>query len=161
MKLRSVWFVTLALCSSAFADDASHREAAARILEITKANTAMEAGFRAMVEPLVAAMRQRGMPEAATQEVRDAFNQWFSDEIKLEDIKPKIVDVYVKEFSEAELKELYAFYQTPTGQKAIEKLPVVLAQGTRIGTEYAQSKQPALQVKLKAIAEKYAPKKGQ
>ena len=114
-----------------------------------------------MIDPLVGSMKQRGMPEAAALEVKEAFKQWFTTEIKWEDIKPKMVEIYVQQFTEPELKDLYAFYQSPTGQKAIEKLPIVTKQGALIGSEYAQTKQQSLQAKLKEIAEKYAAKKGQ
>jgi hypothetical protein len=159
MKFRAFWILPLVVCSASLADEATHREAAGRVLEITKADVAMKSGFQSMIEPIIASMRQRGMPEAAAQEVKEAFSKWFTEEIKWEDIKPKMVDIYVQQFSEAELNELHAFYQTPTGQKAIEKLPVVMQQGASIGREYAQNKSQLLQAKLKEIAEKYAPKK--
>jgi uncharacterized protein len=121
----------------------------------------MKSGFKAMIDPIIASMRQRGMPEAAAQEVKDVFGKWFAEEIKWEEIKPKMEDIYVQQFTEQELKELLAFYQTPTGQKAIEKLPIVMQQGAVIGREYAQNKSQSLQTKLKEIAEKYSPKKEQ
>jgi len=161
MRLHLFLILPLVVCSVSLADEATHREAAVRVLEITKADAAMKSGFQAMIDPVLASMRQRGMPEAAAQEVKEAFSQWFTEEIKWEDIKPKMVEIYVQQFSEAELKELQAFYQTPTGQKAIEKLPIVMQQGANIGREYAQSKGQILQAKLKEIAEKYPPKKGQ
>jgi len=161
MNLRLLSILSLAVSSTLLADEASHREAANRILEVTKAEKAMQGGFEAMIDPLVSSMKQRGMPEAAALEVKEAFKQWFTTEIKWEDIKPKMVDIYVQQFTEPELKDLYAFYQSPTGQKAIEKLPIVTKQGALIGSEYAQAKQQSLQAKLKEIAEKYAAKKGQ
>ena len=161
MKLRFLWLLPLAICPLIKADEASHREVALRVLEVTESDERMRVGFQTMIDPILAAMRQRGMPETATQEVRDAFEKWFTDEIKWEDIKPRLVDVYVKEFTEAELKELHAFYQTPTGKKTIEKMPNVMQQSAKIGSEYAQSKKDSLQAKLKEIADKYAAKKGQ
>jgi uncharacterized protein len=161
MKLRFLWLLPFAVCSISTADEASHRESAIRILEITKADSRMQVGFQAMIDPVIAGMRQRGMPDAAAIEVREAFQQWFAKEIKWEEIKPKLVELYVKEFSESELTELHAFYKTPTGQKTIEKMPAVMQQSARVGNEYAQSKGESLQLRLKEIAEKYAPKKGQ
>jgi uncharacterized protein len=161
MNLRSLLILPLLACSASLADEASHREAAIRVLEITKSDVAMKSGFQAMIDPIIASMRQRGMPEAAAQEVKEVFSKWFAEEIKWEDLKPKVADVYVQQFTEQELKELYAFYQTPTGQKAIEKLPIVMQQGALIGREYAQNKSQSLQTKLKEIAEKYASKKDQ
>lgn len=159
MKLRFLWFLPVVVCTVSLADEASHREAALRILDITKAGDRMQVGFQAMIDPVVAGMRQRGMPEAAATEVREAFKEWFAKEIKWEEIKPKLVELYTKEFSETELTELHAFYKTPTGQKAIEKMPVVMQQSSRIGSEYAQTKGDLLQAKLKDIAAKYTPKK--
>jgi hypothetical protein len=161
MNLRSLLILPLVVCSASLADEASHREAAIRVLEITKSDVAMKSGFQAMIDPIIAGMRQRGMPEAAAQEVKDVFSKWFAEEIKWEDIKPKMAEIYVQQFTEQELKELHAFYQTPTGQKAIEKLPIVMQQGAVIGREYAQNKSQSLETKLKEIAEKYAPKKEQ
>jgi uncharacterized protein len=121
----------------------------------------MQSGFQSMIDPIVASMRQRGMPDAAAQEVKVAFNEWFTETIKWEDLKPKMAEIYMQQFTEAELKDLVAFYQTPTGKKAIEKLPAVTQQSAVVGREHAQKNGESLQLKLKQIAEKYAPKKGQ
>ena len=69
-----------------------------------------------------------------------------------------MIDLYVQEFTTPELKELLAFYQTPLGQKAITKLPVIMRQGSMIGQEYAVGKQEALKQKVQAIVEKYRTK---
>jgi uncharacterized protein len=153
--------VLLVVCASSLADEASHREAAVRVLEITNADKAMQSGFQSMIDPIVASMRQRGMPDAAAQEVKVAFNEWFTETIKWEDLKPKMAEIYMQQFTEAELKDLIAFYQTPTGKKAIEKLPTVTQQSAVVGREHAQKNGESLQLKLKQIAEKYTPKKGQ
>jgi hypothetical protein len=86
------------------------------------------------------------------------MSEWFDAEIKWADIRPKMVDLYVKEFSEQELKDLLAFYQTPVGKKAITSLPVIMRQGATIGQEYAASKQDSLKKRVQTIVEKYRPK---
>ena len=161
MHVRSLLLLPLVVCSMSLADEASHREAAFQILEITKAEQSMQTGLQSMVEPIVGGMRQSGMPEAAAQEVKQAINDWFTKEMKWADIKPKIADVYVQQFTEAELKELIAFYQSPTGKKALEKLPMVTRMSSAISSEYVKGKQESLKGKLKTIAEKYGSKKGQ
>ena len=76
------------------------------------------------------------------------------------DRRPKIVDLYVKEFTEDELKELLAFWRTPTGQKAMKTLPSIMQQGGAIGQAYAASKQQeTLKTKIGAIIAKYRPQK--
>jgi hypothetical protein len=161
MYFRSLWISAVLLCNVSLADEASHREAAFRVLEITKAEKSMKTGLQSMVDPIVASMRQGGMPESAAPEVKGAISEWFAQEMKWEDLKPKIVDIYVQQFTEAELKELYDFYQTPTGQKALEKLPTVTKLSSEISSQYIGTKQASLKLKLKQIAEKYRSNKGQ
>ena len=118
----------------------------------------MKNGFVATIEPMIAGTRKQEMPEAAASEMTAAMGEWFDDEIKWSDIKPKMIDLYVQEFTEQELKDLLAFYQTPAGKKAITKLPVVMRQGAVIGQEYAAKKQDSLKQRVQAIIEKYRPK---
>ncbi len=141
------------------ADEESHRQVASELLELSGTKEAMRAGFLATIEPNIAAMTQQGMPPAAASEIRIALTEWFEQEIKWEEIKPKVVELYMKEFTEAELKELNAFYRTPIGSKAISKIPAIMQQGSLIGQQYAATKQDSLKLKIEAIAQKYRPKK--
>nr|ACO70902.1 hypothetical protein [uncultured Verrucomicrobiota bacterium] len=148
----------LSIIGSVLADEAASRKSAETILEITNASGAMKTGFIATIAPMIANMKRQGMPEAAGTEMTAAMSEWFDAEIKWVEIKPKIVDLYVREFTEQELKDLLAFYQTPSGKKAIIKLPVVMQQGAVIGQEYAAKKQDSLKLKVQAIVDKYRPK---
>ena len=53
------------------------------------------------------------------------------------------------EFAEAELRDMIAFYKTPTGQKAIAKLPALMAKGAQIGQQRIQEHLPELQEAIK------------
>jgi hypothetical protein len=158
MKALFLAVVLLSTIPSSHADDAASRKSAEAILEVTNAAGAMKSGFIATIEPMIASMKKQGMPDAAALEMTAALGEWFDAEIKWADIKPKMVDLYVKEFSEQDLKELLAFYQTPVGKKAINKLPIVMRQGAVIGQEYAAQKQDSLKRKVQAIVDKYRPK---
>lgn len=158
MKALLTILVSLVIALSSRADTAATRKSAEAILEITNAAGAMKSGFVATIEPMIANMKKQGMPEAAATEMTAVMGEWFDSEIKWADIKPKMIDLYVQEFTEQELKDLLAFYQTPVGQKAILKLPVVMRQGAMIGQEYAAKKQDSLKVRVQAVIDKYRPK---
>ncbi len=159
MKVKLTLLTYVSLVCAGVADDASHRQVASELLDLSGTREAMRAGFLATIEPNVAAMTQQGMPPAAANEIRTALTEWFEQEIKWEEIKPKLIELYVKEFTEAELKELNAFYRTPIGSKAISKIPAIMQQGSIIGQQYAATKQDSLKLKIEAIAQKYRPKK--
>lgn len=46
---------------------------------------------------------------------------------------------YARNFSVAELRDIAAFYRTPTGQKLLEKMPAVMQQAMTAGQQFAQT----------------------
>jgi hypothetical protein len=150
--------VFLSIVGSTLADEAAARKSAEAILEITNAEGSLKTGFISSIEPMVANMKRQGVPDAAGVEISAAMSEWFDAEMKWSEIKPKMVDIYVKHFTEQELKELLAFYQTPLGKKAMTTLPMVMREGTAVGQEYATKKQESLQKKVQAIVDKYRTK---
>ena len=61
-----------------------------------------------------------------------------------------MVDIYVKEFSEDDLKQILAFYKSPIGPKAIKNLPGVMREGAVIAQEYTKAKIPSLNTRADA-----------
>lgn len=158
MKVSLTILASFSLILSTFADEAAARKTAEAIITTTRAAESMKSGFVTTIDPMIAGMKKQGMPEAAAAEMRTAMSEWFDTEVKWSEIKPKLVDLYVKEFTEQELKDLLAFYQTPTGQKAIVKLPVIMREGGSIGQEMVGRKQESLKQSLQRVVEKYRPK---
>jgi hypothetical protein len=52
---------------------------------------------------------------------------------RLDELSNAMAAIYANNFSAAELRELTAFYKTPTGQKFLQKTPVVAAQTMAAG----------------------------
>jgi uncharacterized protein len=50
-------------------------------------------------------------------------------------MEPAMQHLYAQQFTEAELRNMIAFYSTPTGQKATSKLAVLQARGAEIGQQ--------------------------
>ncbi len=157
--MKSILFAGALLIAPAvlFADDASHRKAAQELVEISGSKEAMGVGFKGALEPMLAQMKQRGMPDAAVAEIRQAMDEWYAAEIKWEEFQPKITELYVQEFTEGELRDMIAFYQTPTGKKMLQKLPSVMQKSMQIGQEYFQSKGEQLNARIMQIVQKYKP----
>ena len=63
-------------------------------------------------------------------------------------IKETSYPIYHKRFSLKELKEMLAFYQTPTGQKLAENLPLMTQEAIVAGQQHALSLQATLQQRL-------------
>jgi hypothetical protein len=140
------------------ADDDSRTILAGEVLELSYSPGAFRDSFAAFLDPALDAMKRDGVPDAARDEVRKAFIDWFDQEVKWSDIKPKLVQIYAHDFTEEELRTLLAFLDKPLGQKVISKLPLVMQEGAAAGQQYFISKQDSLNARLAPIVEKYKDK---
>ena len=72
-------------------------------------------------------------------------------------IMNELIPVYAKYYTNAELEQIIAFYETPLGQKITRVMPQVMQESMQIGQKYgAQIGQRALQ---KLRADGYLPRK--
>ena len=108
---------------SADKPDKARTGLASQILELAYTPTALRDSFSQFLNPALDAMKQQGMPDSARAETRRAFTSWFDEDIKWEEIKPKLIDLYAKAFTEEELRGLLAIYQQPLGRKSWPSSP--------------------------------------
>ena len=137
------------------ADDETRTILAQEVLELAYSPNNLRDSFSGFLDPALEAMKRDGMPEAARAEMRKAFTEWFDQEVKWADIKPKLVQIYAHDFTDEELRALLAFLEKPLGQKVMAKLPLVIQDGGLAGQQYFMSKQDSLNAKLAPIVEKY------
>ena len=64
---------------------------------------------------------------------KDVMKKFLDKHLSYASIKEELISLYVSEFTETELKELVAFYRTPVGKKAVDKLPVLMQKGAELG----------------------------
>src|SRR6185436_15955029 len=122
-----------------------HRQAAAELLELMKVSQDLAGTVNAMVEGQIRANPQ-------IEPFRDVLLEWTARYFNWEVIGPRMLDLYMRTFTEAELRDLIAFYKTPTGRKSLEKMPALLQEGTKIGEEVAQQHRGELEAMIKARA---------
>jgi hypothetical protein len=140
---------------AARADEDDRKALASQVLELAYSPSSLRDSFSGFLDPALDAMKREGMPDAARTEMRKAFIEWFDQEVKWPEMKPKLVEIYAHDFTEEELRALLAFLQKPLGQKVMTKLPLVMQDGALAGQHYFQSKQDSLNAKLEPIYEKY------
>ena len=128
---------------------------AEEVLELAYSPSTLRDSFAGFLNPALDAMKRDGMPDAARDEVKKAFMEWFDEEVKWDDIKPKLVQIYAHDFTEPELGTLLRFLQKPLGQQVMAKLPLVMQDGALAGQEYFAGKQDSLNAKLAPIIAKY------
>ena len=90
-----------------------------------------------------------GLKQAQPDIDRKAFDIVLSvsDEVlsaRSDELLGKIVPLYAKHFTEAELDELLAFYRSPIGRKTTEAMPAVMQEGMELVATESQSSIPKI-----------------
>lgn len=92
-------------------------------------------------------------PEIAP--LKDTMNKFFDKYMGWESIKKDIAKIYMKNFTDDELKELIAFYKTPIGQKTAALVPIIATEGANIGEQRVEEHKAELtQMILDKLKEK-------
>lgn len=131
------------VAAGAAAPGASHRQAARDFLQVIGGGKVMMAAANAMLDA-----QAQSNPKMAPY--RDVVQKWLEKNFTWEAIEPRITDDYAEAFTEPELREMIAFYKTPTGQKALAKMPVLMQKGALIGMEIVKQHKGELQEMIRA-----------
>jgi len=65
--------------------------------------------------------------------VAPLMTQLFNDPTLIDDMVNEIVPLYARHFTADEMRQLAAFYRTPVGAKALEKMPQLMGESMQIG----------------------------
>jgi hypothetical protein len=60
----------------------------------------------------------------------------------------KLVPVYARHFTHAEIRELIAFYGTPIGKKTVSTLPKVVSESMLVGQQWGASLAPEIERRI-------------
>jgi hypothetical protein len=108
------------------------------------------AGGRDLAKQAGNAMVAQMASNPALAPYQDVFTDWVQKIFAGDTLDVEMVRIYVATFSESELRQLIAFYKTPIGQKALQKMPELMQKGMAIGQKLAQDHMPELQAAIAA-----------
>jgi hypothetical protein len=137
-------FLLLVGFSSALAQDtptASHLEAANELLALVDAEDQV-----AMSSSMVLAAMMETDPELSLFE--DVIEKWLTEVVDWDAVMAQMAVLYTESFTEAELREISAFYVTPVGKKCISELPDLMERGGELGQEAMTTYAPQLETMI-------------
>lgn len=155
--MKIILTLCLALMSMTFAQAQEAKKPAEELLNLIKFRETMKVVSNASFAPILNQLRKQGFPEAGVTEVAEAAGVFFDQVASDPDLKKAMTELYEKEFTLEELKGLVAFYNTPLGQKTLQKLPVITQSGAKLGEEFALKHQVDFNEQVTRIIQKYKP----
>ena len=143
--------VALTLPAIARADDASMRAKAADLIAVQHTEKTVQqiaANITSQLDD--AADRAAGPDATADQKAKiDDFKKQVAQLIDANlgwtALKPSLVDLYVKTFTEDQLDQILAFYKTPAGAALLDKMPELNKQFGQLGNDRVTAMRDQLQ----------------
>lgn len=128
MKKAVFTLLFLAIGFSGIAQEKSYEEKTIHLIQMTSGQQ-----FDVMTEPLI-----KMVPEANQKAFKkDLMNS-------MGDLYQKMAKVYMESFSEAEIDEILAFYDTPVGKKMVAETPKLTQKAMEIGQVWGMELQPLM-----------------
>ncbi len=137
--------------SIAFAEE-SAEAAVERLFELAGVESVLDQSMAQMMDIQIQANPQ-------LEPFKATIMKFLRKYVSYESIKPEMVKLYTDNFTAAEITEIVAFYETPTGQKAMRKMPELMQQGSLIGLRRVQENTAELQDMLMEDAARIAAEK--
>lgn len=126
-----------------------------RMFAVMGMDKQMTGGFEAMLPVIEQMASQLQLDDAAKEELKNIYRDWFKYDFDQQAILTKLVAVYSGSFTDKEINELIAFYETPTGQKFLAKSPQLMQFGAQLGMQEGQLKQALLLERLQPFLAKH------
>ena len=159
MRYQSTVFalvLTLPFAAAAFAEtpatqplSPSHEAAAKKLINAMNIPEMMDKGLEQMVDVQV-----RQQPQL--QPFRDTMLQFLQKYVSWQNLEPDYVKMYTEKFSEDEMKDLIAFYESPVGKKTLKAMPELMGKGLQLAQQRVQAHGAELQQAIMKKAQENA-----
>ena len=127
--LRTAFFATLFLFSlSVSAQDSTKIKHIRQFIELAGM---AKLGIQ-MMDNLVATYKQ-SYPAAGNE-----FWEAFMKEADVATLLEKMIPIYDQNFSDEDIMQLIAFYESPIGRKMIDRMPAIMQQAMQVGAEWGK-----------------------
>jgi hypothetical protein len=148
-RLRAICTAVALVCASGqvFADTASHNASAEAFLTLAHADKLGTPVYMQVQQMFAQRFQQTKAPEskkAVLETYQAKANAALDQAIGWNKLKPDMVKLYTTNFSESELKDLVAFYQSPLGKKVLEKMPQLTQQSAQMTQAKLESAVPVV-----------------
>lgn len=155
--MKKYWIVIVGVLvlagTTTFADEASQRKAALKLLEVTNSQKILDQMMASMEQMMTSQFKAMNLPpegREAAEEARKESLAMLRDILSWEQMRDLYVDIYSEVFTEGELNQLVEFYQSPLGARLLEKMPEVMQKSMQKTQAVMMTKMPEFQKRMEA-----------
>tara|TARA_A200000159_G_C7323759_1_gene339997 strand:- start:1113 stop:1622 length:510 start_codon:yes stop_codon:yes gene_type:complete len=154
-KALIIILATLGVSTTAFADT-GQRDTVEALLIASGADSTLDAVY-AQFDGMFANMAEQfkidESERASFKKHMHEVNLMLREEMNWEMLKEPMIDLYMAHYTEQELQDMLAFYQSETGQSVVKKMPEVMAASMQVTQQLMKDVYPKIMQMSKAYGE--------
>ncbi|MDO3385810.1 DUF2059 domain-containing protein [Gilvimarinus sp. SDUM040013] len=146
--MRIIILALLLMSSGLHASEESKRE---KLMELVNVMD-MDSMVDAMYSQMESMMQNMSTEMGITPSEKPIFDEYYrkmtavlKEEVSWQKMRPIAVDIYDRNFNEAEITDMLNFYKTPTGQSILQKMPIVMQDSMQMSQGLVQNALPKIQ----------------
>ncbi|GGF53504.1 DUF2059 domain-containing protein [Alteromonas lipolytica] len=154
-KILLILFTSLCISSNALAET-GQRATVEALLLASGADQMVNTMYDQMDVAMISMSRQLDIKDAEREGFEKHMknvNQLLRDEMSWEKLRDPMIDLYMAHYTEQELQDMLAFYQSETGQAMVRKMPEVIAASMQITQGMMGDIMPKIQAMTKQYSE--------
>ncbi|MBB1277782.1 MULTISPECIES: DUF2059 domain-containing protein [Pseudoalteromonas] len=146
----------LIFSSSLYAEQNTKQQKIDELISVMNLDSMVDSMY-GQVEGMMKGMSDQMGVKPSEQAIFDKYYGDMTTVLKTEmswaKMQPMMVNVYDKHFSEQEIADMLAFYKTDTGQKILEKMPVVMQESMQMSQSLMKDAMPKIQTLAQQLSD--------
>ena len=146
----------LIFSSSLYAEQNTKQQKIDELIKVMNLDSMVDSMY-GQVEGMMKGMSDQMGVKPSEQTIFDKYYGDMTTVLKTEmswaKMQPMMVNVYDKHFSEQEIADMLAFYKTDTGQKILEKMPVVMQESMQMSQSLMKDAMPKIQTLAQQLSD--------
>tara|TARA_B100002049_G_C16046948_1_gene361639 strand:- start:400 stop:897 length:498 start_codon:yes stop_codon:yes gene_type:complete len=147
--------LALGLSLNTFASEESKNEKIESLMSLMDMDSLID-NMYTQVEPMMKNMSDQMNIKPSEQPIFDKYYKEMTlilkEEVSWTKMKPHVLAIYDKNFTEQQIDDIVEFYETPTGQAMLNKMPEITQQSVQISQQLLQRALPRIQATSAELA---------
>ena len=154
--MKKIFIVSLFACFafSAQASDVTKVQKVNELLMVMDADNMIDEIYTqmfSMMQSMNKSLKLKDSEQAMNKMFSDKMADMLKKELSWAKMKPGMISIYVKHYTEKEIDDMISFYESESGQSMLKKMPAVMKDSMQIGQQMVMSIIP----KMNAMREEF------
>ncbi|MFC3120748.1 DUF2059 domain-containing protein [Agaribacter flavus] len=148
MKKMLIALFALSFSLQVLAEQKASNESVEQLLELTESSKLLDAVYGQVGGMFQNMSQQMNLPpekQPIINAYMDKVVALMKEEMSWAKLKPEMVNVYAKHFSQEEVNGLIAFYQTDVGKAMVNKMPMIMQDSMLLSQNMVMQMMPKIQ----------------